>query len=382
MVGPHVSACQWGSVREDYSEDGSAWEYFPHDHARSRAFRWGEDGLAGVCDRWQHLCFAIGLWNERDEILKGTPFRADQPRGQSRRGCEGGVVAPGFHSDSFMDAMAVQASPGCVPVPGIARRERPSQSSGASSLQTRRATQIAIVSVFSLMTWHYIKQVYGVARIGASYRKIALTGREVRVLRYGLYPLWLIGAGRVLARGSGARCAGFDVGVDLIPNGVSATARVVAILCAAAIAVVIARASARCKVLPPPLVVAPYLAAFLWLAAPTNYFGATIALGAVHAMQYMACCHRAEVALGLAPLTRRSALRWAEIFGGAACGGLIISLWLPQRLDTTVTVAGAPLLFTAVCFVFLNLHHYLIDAVIWRSTGDLVKAMNRRPSPA
>ena len=291
-------------------------------------------------------------------------------------------MAPGFHSDSFMDAMAVQASPGCVPVPGIARRERPSQSSGASSLQTRRATQIAIVSVFSLMTWHYIKQVYGVARIGASYRKIALTGREVRVLRYGLYPLWLIGAGRVLARGSGARYAGFDVGVDLIPNGVSATARVVAILCAAAIAVVIARASARCKVLPPPLVVAPYLAAFLWLAAPTNYFGATIALGAVHAMQYMACCHRAEVALGLAPLTRRSALRWAEIFGGAACGGLIICLWLPQRLDTTGTVAGEPLLFTAVCFVFLNLHHYLIDAVIWRSTGDLVKAMNRRPSPA
>ena len=111
-MGPYVSACQWGSVREDYSEDGSAWEYFPHDHARSRAFRWGEDGLAGVCDRWQHLCFAIGLWNERDEILKGTPFRADQPRGQSRRGCEGGVVAPGFHSDSFMDAMAVQASQG------------------------------------------------------------------------------------------------------------------------------------------------------------------------------------------------------------------------------------------------------------------------------
>ncbi len=72
--GPYVSARQWGSVREDYSEDGSAWEYFPHDHARSRAFRWGEDGLAGVCDRWQHLCFGIALWNERDEILKERLF--------------------------------------------------------------------------------------------------------------------------------------------------------------------------------------------------------------------------------------------------------------------------------------------------------------------
>jgi hypothetical protein len=61
-------------VREDYSDDGAAWEYFPHDHARSRAYRWGEDGLAGVCDRWQHLCFALALWNERDDILKERLF--------------------------------------------------------------------------------------------------------------------------------------------------------------------------------------------------------------------------------------------------------------------------------------------------------------------
>jgi hypothetical protein len=69
-----VSARQWGSVREDYSDDGSAWEYFPHDHARSRAYRWGEDGLAGICDRWQHLCFGVALWNGRDPILKERLF--------------------------------------------------------------------------------------------------------------------------------------------------------------------------------------------------------------------------------------------------------------------------------------------------------------------
>ncbi len=72
--GPYVSARQWGSVREDYSDTGEAWEYFPHDHARSRAYRWGEDGLAGICDRWQHLCLAVALWNERDGILKERLF--------------------------------------------------------------------------------------------------------------------------------------------------------------------------------------------------------------------------------------------------------------------------------------------------------------------
>jgi hypothetical protein len=72
--GPYVSERQWGTVREDYSPGGTAWEYFPHDHARSRAYRWGEDGLAGICDDRQRLCFAVGLWNGRDPILKERLF--------------------------------------------------------------------------------------------------------------------------------------------------------------------------------------------------------------------------------------------------------------------------------------------------------------------
>jgi hypothetical protein len=72
--GPYVSARAWGTVREDYSADGAAWDYFPHDHARSRAYRWNEDGLAGICDRHQLLCFALALWNGRDPILKERPF--------------------------------------------------------------------------------------------------------------------------------------------------------------------------------------------------------------------------------------------------------------------------------------------------------------------
>ncbi len=72
--GPYVSDRAWGTVREDYSPYGTAWEYLPHDHARSKAFRWNEDGLAGVCDRHQEVCLAIALWNGRDPILKERLF--------------------------------------------------------------------------------------------------------------------------------------------------------------------------------------------------------------------------------------------------------------------------------------------------------------------
>ncbi|HEU4478310.1 MAG TPA: hypothetical protein VFR80_07305, partial [Pyrinomonadaceae bacterium] len=72
--GPYLSERAWGTVREDYSQYGSAWDYFPHDHARSRAYRWNEDGLAGISDRHQLICFALALWNGRDPILKERAF--------------------------------------------------------------------------------------------------------------------------------------------------------------------------------------------------------------------------------------------------------------------------------------------------------------------
>src|SRR5438477_2446226 len=72
--GPYVSDRAWGTVREDYSATGEAWEYFPHDHARSRAYRWNEDGLAAICDRHQFVCFGLALWNGADPILKERLF--------------------------------------------------------------------------------------------------------------------------------------------------------------------------------------------------------------------------------------------------------------------------------------------------------------------
>ena len=72
--GPYLAERAWGTVREDYSANGDVWGYFPHDQARSRAYRWNEDGLLGICDDEQHLCFAIALWNGKDDILKERPF--------------------------------------------------------------------------------------------------------------------------------------------------------------------------------------------------------------------------------------------------------------------------------------------------------------------
>lgn len=79
--GPYLSERQWGTVREDYSEDGACWNYFPHDHARSRAYRWGEDGLLGITDRECRLCFSIALWNGVDPILKERLFGLNNEEG-------------------------------------------------------------------------------------------------------------------------------------------------------------------------------------------------------------------------------------------------------------------------------------------------------------
>ncbi len=79
--GPYLAERQWGTVREDYSEDGESWNYFTHEQARSRAYRWGEDGLLGITDRECRLCFALALWNERDPILKERLFGLSGPEG-------------------------------------------------------------------------------------------------------------------------------------------------------------------------------------------------------------------------------------------------------------------------------------------------------------
>ena len=79
--GPYLSERAWGTVREDYSADGDAWSFFPHDHARSRVYRWNEDGMAGFCDETQNWCLSLGLWNGVDPILKERMFGLAGPQG-------------------------------------------------------------------------------------------------------------------------------------------------------------------------------------------------------------------------------------------------------------------------------------------------------------
>jgi hypothetical protein len=93
--GPYLSERQWGTVREDYSDSGNAWDYFSHDQARSRAYRWGEDGLAGISDDQQYLCFALALWNGKDPILKERLF------GLTNSG-HGAQVPPARHVDHIL----------------------------------------------------------------------------------------------------------------------------------------------------------------------------------------------------------------------------------------------------------------------------------------
>src|SRR3954463_9836984 len=86
--GTYLSERQWGTVREDYSANGDAWSYLPHDHPRSRAYRWGEDGLLGICDRECRVCFALALWNGKDPILKERLFGVNGPEGNHGEDCK------------------------------------------------------------------------------------------------------------------------------------------------------------------------------------------------------------------------------------------------------------------------------------------------------
>ena len=246
-------------------------------------------------------------------------------------------------------------------------------------------TTAAFVSlVYLLTTWHYVKQVYGVVRVGARYRGISLTPREASILRYGLYPMWYLGAARIFVKSSGARFGQYQLGLQLLPHWTVNVARAAAVAGGLGIGWVIYGVSKRHSVRPPALMVAPNVAAFLWLLVPADFATLTLALGALHAVQYLACCSRVELSrvetsrvetAGATSLLTPT--RWFEMLGGAACGGFLLSNWLPSVLGRVFDRPALPLMFAALFFVFLNLHHYIIDAVVWRSSGDVVRSIAR-----
>jgi hypothetical protein len=123
--GPYLSERQWGTVREDYSQDGNAWGYFGHDQARSRAYHWGEDGLAGISDEKQLLCFSVALWNGNDPILKERLFGLTNS--ESNHGVHGGCNNCGYYHDdsSNWGSFAAGAAVGVATTAVVAAATRP-----------------------------------------------------------------------------------------------------------------------------------------------------------------------------------------------------------------------------------------------------------------
>ena len=116
--GPYLSERQWGTVREDYSEGGNAWDYFSHDQARSRAYRWGEDGLAGICDERQRLCFALSMWNGKDPILKERLFGLTNAEGNHGEDVKEYYFYLDSHPDALVHEVPLQVPAGRLSVRG------------------------------------------------------------------------------------------------------------------------------------------------------------------------------------------------------------------------------------------------------------------------
>jgi hypothetical protein len=248
-----------------------------------------------------------------------------------------------------------------------------SLAAGADSART--VTSWLIAGVYLLTSWHYVKQVYGVGRVGAAFAKLKLDTWDVRTLRYGLYPLWFLGAAQMLVRNGDSYLAGYHIGFAIFPAAVRDALRVLALASALPLLACFVRLARRSGRPVPSVMLAPYVAAFLWLGLPTNPVLTLLLLAPFHALQYLAIGHRAEMAV--ADESEIGPLWWLNIFAGAACGGLLLSRWAPQLLDARFAAHDGPRLFAAAFFVFLNVHHYLIDASIWRSKGELVKAVVR-----
>ena len=127
LWGPYLSERQWGTVREDYSPYGNAWEYFPHDQARSRAYRWGEDGIAGISDDTQRLCLALRFVERQGPDPQGAPVRPDQRRRQPQRGRQGALLLSRRHADPLLPQVSLQVSAAGIPVQLAGRGEPPAR---------------------------------------------------------------------------------------------------------------------------------------------------------------------------------------------------------------------------------------------------------------
>lgn len=233
--------------------------------------------------------------------------------------------------------------------------------------------RLLLVAVFTLTGWHYLKQVYGVARLFASVNGLTITSTEAKVLRYGLYPLWFLNASVVWMQDGNPTQYGFAAGFGVIPTGL----RIVLMLAAIASLVVVGGAfvalGVRWGQVPPAAMWTPYLAGYLWFVWRPGHISALVVLGALHGMQYLVCAHRAELAWAAERHETRPAVWWVSVFGGALSAGMMLSYWMPMWLGDSVATYGLGTTAAALLFAFFNLHHYAVDNAIWRSRDGHVR---------
>lgn len=242
--------------------------------------------------------------------------------------------------------------------------------------------RVLLVAVFTLTGWHYVKQAFGVGMLAARSRGLKPTRQEALVLRYALYPVWWYDVLEIYERGRSASYGGYDVTVALVPAVLEPVAKGIAIASLALALAVGARLAWRARALPPLGLWGTYLAGGLWFISPPGYVSAAVVLAGLHGVQYLACAHRAEMDLAVERRERNLVVRWLSVFGGAAAGGILLTDWLPDAAGSAFSSAGLPEVLAVLVFVAFNLHHYAVDATIWRSGGDHVIRMSKGPQLA
>ena len=231
--------------------------------------------------------------------------------------------------------------------------------------------------VFALTMWHYIKQAYGVTMIAARHAGFELDRTERNALRFGLYPLWTISTLGYLAGRRLVTIGETEVRADLLNGPTGALRWVLVASSVAVLGATLIRATHRTGQRPPSAMIAPLVAAVLWVGAMPSAALAVILLPALHALQYLACAGRAQHRLldreGRPP--RETSWHVVQILLAAGCLGLLATSALPGALERVASPWDGLPLWPVTIFVALNLHHYLIDATVWRSDGRLVRAV-------
>lgn len=235
------------------------------------------------------------------------------------------------------------------------------------------AVKWSFILIFTLTGWHYIKQAYGVAMLAARTKGISLERREAMTLRYAFYPVWAVTLGRVWISGAQSSYRNVNVTVDFLPAAFGPMLRTLAIASLVLAGAIMVAAARRVGSRPPLAMWTPYLAGGLWLMYSPGVIGSSVMLGGLHGLQYLACVHRTEIEWAREKGETSVAALWLSLIGGAAAGGLLAATWLPSILDRSISTPALPGLAGSLIFIALNLHHYAMDAAIWRRDGPHLK---------